>query len=280
MSLADIQKGFWELIVAPEGARKAERDLQASGVLPEGFVDAVFVGDERRSAIDRVDVYANMYFFRLRDAIREDFPKVALLAGEDAWHDLLTDYVLAHPPVSWSMRYAGQHLPAFLAKHPLAEERPWLADLARLEWARADAFQQRDEPMLPLEALSAIDPEAWGELAFRTAACVTLLEADLRVGELWVALEEAAEPSPGSEPEPGREALLVFREGLAVFHEELTPAEARAIGALIDGRIFAEVCERAAGEDTSDENVEAAAGIAAGALVKLLSRGLVTGHGA
>lgn len=278
--LADIQKRFWDLIAAPEGARKGQGDLEAAGVLPEGFVDAVFVGDDRRSAIDRVDVYANMYFFRLKDAIREDFPKVALLAGEAAWHDLMTDYVLAHPPVSWSMRYAGQHLPAFLAAHPLSEGRPWLADLARLEWARADAFQQRDEPVLPLEALSAIDPEAWGELAFRTAGCVTLLEAGSRVGKLWEELEEAAEPSPGAEPEPGREVLLVFREGLEVFHEELTGAEARAIAALVDGRAFAEVCERAAGEDTSDENVEAAAGIAAGALVKLLSRGLVTGHGA
>ncbi len=278
--LADIQKGFWELIAAPEGARKGQRDLEAAGVLPEGFVDAVFVGDERRSAIDRVDVYANMYFFRLKDAIREDFPKVALLAGEPAWHDLMTDYVLAHPPVSWSMRYAGQHLPAFLAVHPLAEGRPWLADLARLEWARADAFQQRDEPVLPIEALSGVAPEAWGELAFRAAGCVTLIEASAGVGQLWADLEEAADPSPDAAPSQEPETLLVFREGLDVFHESLEGAEGRAGSALLSGCSFAEVCERAAGDAASDDDVEVAAQVAAGILLKLLNRGLITGFAA
>src|SRR4029077_19404566 len=99
-------------------------------------IEAAIVGDERASAIERLDVYANMYFFRILDALRGDYPKVLAVVGDDAFHNLATDYLQAHPSRHPSLRFVGAALPAFLRGHALAGPRPWLPGLAPLEWAR------------------------------------------------------------------------------------------------------------------------------------------------
>ena len=95
-------------------------------------------------AYGRLDVYADMYFYRLRDCLAEDFPKLAELVGEARFHNLVTDYLLRHPSSHPSLRELGRRLPAFLADHAIAAEFPVAADLARLEWARVDVFDERD----------------------------------------------------------------------------------------------------------------------------------------
>ncbi|MBK8598146.1 MAG: putative DNA-binding domain-containing protein [Holophagales bacterium] len=96
----------------------------------------IFASDERMPAEERLDAYANMYFFRLRDVLAEDFERTAAALGEARWHNLVTDYLLAHPPTRWSLRWAGEALPGFLREHTYGVWRPWLPDVAALEWAR------------------------------------------------------------------------------------------------------------------------------------------------
>ena len=72
LDLAALQKLFHGLATAPEGVEPglAQLGLTASDL------SAVIAGDERLSAIERLDIYANMYFFRLLDVLRDDFPKL------------------------------------------------------------------------------------------------------------------------------------------------------------------------------------------------------------
>jgi hypothetical protein len=125
-SLAEIQERFYALVTAPEGVGKA---LVERGLAPEDLARMV-VGDARLGAVARLDVYANMYFFRILDVLREAYPKLTAAVGDSAFHDLITDYLLACPPAHPSVAHAGDRLPQFLSTHPLALERPWLLPLA------------------------------------------------------------------------------------------------------------------------------------------------------
>jgi hypothetical protein len=241
-----VQRLFFGLVTAPESVG-ATLDARGSGARAE--VEEVFAGDGRMSGEERLDVYANMYFFRLKDVLAEDFARTAAALGEARWHNLVTDYLVAHPPTRWSLRWAGEALPEFLGSHACGAERPWLADVAALERARNEAFQARDgEPLRP-EALLNVHPDVWPALRFAAPPGTAVVESRWDLAAFW---------AEGGDAEPrvaeGGQALLVTRdEHDDVRHEPVTPEEARAARLLLDGVPFAEVCEAwaesAAGEE-------------------------------
>ncbi|HEV2169709.1 MAG TPA: DNA-binding domain-containing protein, partial [Candidatus Binatus sp.] len=110
MELRNIESLLYRLITAPEGVRDG---LGRERRLPAGGLGAIIDGDDRLDAVDRLDIYANMYFYRLLDVLREDFPATAAVVGTDLFHNLVTGYLLEHPPTEPSIAYAGR----YLAKH-------------------------------------------------------------------------------------------------------------------------------------------------------------------
>jgi len=158
--LAEIQTLLWTLITAPEGAEKGLARLTA----PQRSLAAYVRGSTRLSAVERLEVYADMYFYRLRDCLKEDFGALSAVAGDDNFHNLITDYLLAHPPVHFSLRYAGQHLPDFVVGHPLSRQWPYLGNLATLEWAILEAFGAPDAVPLTVETVRSIPPASWPEI--------------------------------------------------------------------------------------------------------------------
>ena len=93
-------------------------------------VDEMIAGDARLSPEARLDIYAEMYFFRIHDVLRDEAPRTAAVLGGAAFHDLVTDYLRACPPNHPSLREAGARLPAFLADAPARRGAP----LARPSW--------------------------------------------------------------------------------------------------------------------------------------------------
>ena len=131
-ALRRLQRRFFRLVLAPRGVGPEVPALMHDD--PEGVpLDRWIRAPDEAGAVRRLDVYANMYFFRLLDVLRGDYPKLAAALGETALHNLCTDYVLTHPSDNPSLRHFGRHLPGFLKKHSLGVERPHLADLAALE---------------------------------------------------------------------------------------------------------------------------------------------------
>lgn len=285
-ALRDVQELFWKLLAAPEGVERGIAELEEAGEPAGMHVDAWIAGDDRLDARGRLDVYANMYFFRIRDAVAEDFPAVAKLVGPAKWHNLMTDYLLAHPSRHWSLRWVGDRMGEFLSTHPLAAERPDLPDLARLEWALADVFQQVDPPPFPRAALAAVPPEAWPGIRFSAATSVHLLRLGHEVGGLRDALLAGEDPdTPQDPPDPPAPderptRLLVWREDETGHHEEIDARTFAALSALLSGESFGAVCDLLASgsEDESGAAGSAdAAEAAATLLADALGRGLLAG---
>jgi hypothetical protein len=275
--LRRMQELFWILITAPEGVRPALDDLVRRGVLARPSLDHLFMGDDRLSSVERLDIYANMYFFRLLDCLREDFPKVAAAAGGARFHNLVTDYLLRHPSRHPSLRYLGQRLPEFIAGHALAREYPYLADLARLEWARADLFDAPDAAPMTREDLARLPEERAGEARLRLVPAFELLRFEYDVARAWSDLEEGA-PEGGAEGREGNSAspdvgsasaehaacvqaaaargprslprrptaARVWRKGFVIYHTGVDAEEARCLDLVRQGESLARICQQAA----------------------------------
>lgn len=246
--LRGLQDLFWRLITAPEGVGPALEELTAQGRLEPGALDRLFAGSAEVPAVERLDIYANMYFYRLLDCLEEDFPKTRRALGTDRFHNLVTDYLLAHPSGHPSLRFLGRRLPDFLDGHRLRDEAPWIADLARLEWARADLFDAADAPALRRETLAGLPPERAGDARFPLIPAFRLLRLENDAGGLWKLLDESADgPAPGREEQrrtaAGPVAMRVWRSGAVVYHRGIDREEAAALDLVLAGEPLARVLQ-------------------------------------
>jgi hypothetical protein len=250
-TLAQTQQLLWKLITAPEGAAAGLSQLDSTDA---ARARAMVAGDERLSAVERLDIYADMYFYRLRDALAEDFITVCAVVGEDNFHNLITDYLIAHPPSHFSLRYAGRRLPPFLLQHPLSRHWPYLADLAQLEWAILDAFDAPDTAVLQPAALAAVPRQSWPALRFQFTPSLRVLQLDWPADEVWKQVQRQETPVV-----PARESvsLRVWRQDLRVYHRRIDAAERVALAAAQRAAAFAEVCEETTRHDIGADGVSA-----------------------
>ena len=234
-SLREVQQLLYELMTAPSGvaAGLAEKGL------PLDALDGLIVGDDRLAAVARLDIYANMYFFRILDVLREEFPRVQAALGPAAFHDLVTDYLLANRPAHPSLREVGGRLPEFLRAHASAGERPWLPELAALERTHRELFDGADAEPLTLAALQGLTAEAFSTLGVRLIPAQRMLVHAFQLSRGW---------DSGAAPDRGPETLLVWRRDAVVHHRAVSSAaEVAMLRRAADLTTLAELCEVFAG---------------------------------
>jgi len=237
---------LYRLITAPSGV--AEGLAQEKSFAPNALAH-VIAGDDRLSAEERVDIYANMYFYRILDVLKEDFPATLAMLGDARFHNLVTGYLIEYPPEHFSIAYAGRRLADFIESHPMREEFPFLADLARMERALIDIFHAADATPLDAEAMRAIAPAEWPALKLMRHPATEILALQWNVATVLGAIDRDEKPSP---PARKQLSMLLWRSRNRVSYREIDGAERDELEAIAAGCTFAEICEMiasAAGEE-------------------------------
>jgi Putative DNA-binding domain len=257
--LKSIQLLLYRLITAPNGVAQALADR------PEDIVELneLIRGDDRLSASERVEIYANAYFYRILDCLKEDFPATLSVLGPDHFHNLITGYLIAYPPTEPSIFYAGTYLADYLRDHPIRQRWPFIAELARLERAIVESFHAADERPLSEDVMRAIAPGAWPALKMRAHPSIRIVDCEWRVDHLLPGTEvsrETDDADAGDEREPRaplreRVSVLVWRQDARVSHRALVRAERAALRLAALGASFAEMCEAASGESSGGDPV-------------------------
>ena len=251
MKLADTEARFHALVTARDDvAAIAARDAAVRAT-----IDAMVVGDDRLSAVERLDVYATC-----TSSASTTCCATSMRARRPCWAARRstvwspTTYKRARPRIRRCAKQ-GARLPAFVAAHALAADRPWLAELARLERARLEVFDGPDAPPLSIAALRGVAPEQFGALRLRLIPAHRLLDGRFTVSETWRADDPGATP-PRAEPE----TLIVWRREVDVFHRPSDADEARWLARMADGEgvTFETLCSTL-GETLPDEAAAARA---------------------
>lgn len=255
-SLRDLQGAFWRSLAADQGRGDPSTfdELAVSVVEPTS----------RQTPAARLAVYTTMYFWRIQEVLREDFSRTVAVVGTDAFEAIARAYVARHPSQHPSIRWVGHALPAFLAESPPDGAPPWLADLARFEWARLDLFDAADAAPIGVDALRAVQPEDWPHLRFTPIPALATFTSEWPIDRIWAAVGEGLLEHTWARE---RVALRLWRQGspvFHVFHARLGASEERAFARLVAGRTFAAIC------DVLDDASEAGA-----LLVRWLEDGVV-----
>jgi hypothetical protein len=105
-------------------------------------------------APDRLDIYRNTVMLTLTKALRLCYPAVGKLVGEEFFGAAAEVFVASHLPRAAYLDQYGGDFPEFLSDFESAATLPYLADVARLEWAVNGALRAPDAGPLDLQALA------------------------------------------------------------------------------------------------------------------------------
>ncbi|MCY1389269.1 hypothetical protein D3C76_857020 [compost metagenome] len=183
-----------------------------------------------------LSIYHNAYRARMHEVLAEDFPVTAQWLGEERFAELAEGYLRANPSQSFTLRWLGQHLQAFVAHDPA------LAELVRLEWAFTLAFDAAPGVALTVQDMAGLSAEEWP--VFKVALLPNVQWLGFRYNSL--ALWRAAKnqhPLPGSQLLDGEMDCIVWRNDLNCFYRSLDDVEAVALKGMVQNAwSFAELC--------------------------------------
>jgi hypothetical protein len=175
--------------------------------LPElqaAFASALLRGDARGVADvilgdgltpgARVQIYWNHVFSTLTDVLETTFPVVCRLVDRRFFGFAADRYVRSHPPTGPCLFEYGETFPGFIASFPPCAGHPYLADVARLEWAVNAAAHAEDRTPLAPAALEAVAPEDAGRLVLRLEPSASWLRSPWPLDRIWRANQPDADP--------------------------------------------------------------------------------------
>lgn len=160
------------------------------------------------------------------------YPTVERLLGDEPMKALARDLWRAHPPVRGDLAWFGAELSSWIGGVTELAEWPWLADVARLDWALHCAQSAADPPDLPegLTLLAEHDPLQLAVILVPGSACVV---SSWPVHAIWDSQARGA----GEAPEPGvAETAWVWRRGHSACVSTLGPGESALHQSLLAGQ--------------------------------------------
>ncbi len=252
-SLYEVQHLFWESVAVQPGQNS----------IAPAFVRLVR-GHDDSDRKTRIAVYADAYFLRLREVLREDFPSVAAVVGPEQFDEVVKGYLEAFPSRWPSVRHLGHALSEFLRHR--ADTPKCLADLAELEWARIEVFDAPDAECVTIEDFVSVPADAWPTLHFSAIPALKILRAQYPVHQLWSG-------GKSLEVTAAETWLRVWRANdCRVFHAPMDERESAGIQKMISGEPFAAICEAFADLPEIEAAQEAAA-----LLVRWIEDGIIAG---
>ena len=196
---------------------------------PEGVTDP-----QGRPAGRRFNVYRNNVTVGLTEALRQSFPALLKLVGDEFFTAMAIEHLRAHPPTSPLMMFYGDAMPDFLAQFPPVQHLAYLPDVARLELALRHAYHAADSAPVPAERLQSLPPERLMAARIGFAPALRLLRSQWPVQSIWAANMRGAEPPKSLQPED----VLITRPAFDPEPHLLPAGAADFIMALQAGQSF------------------------------------------
>jgi hypothetical protein len=160
--LQELQHRMAEAVMQPLTSREQMRRKNSAGQSNAAEAEQFIRPSDRLTSFERLEIYNRQYWFRLYSSFEEDFPGLQAVIGRKRFQGLMRAYLEAHPSTSFSLRNLGARLVNWLEENPSwTEPHSEVAiEMARLEWADIEAFDNARWPALTVEARSQIDADS------------------------------------------------------------------------------------------------------------------------
>jgi hypothetical protein len=253
--LDQIQRWLQAVIMHPDGVSAGIESSEARSEVNIGpdQIEQVVDRSKRRTSIERLEVYANAYYARLLECLRDEFPALLHAVGDEVFDGLAFGYLQAYPSTSYTLSNLSRNFARFLEEtRPRDEDDPspswpdFMIDLARLERTYSEVFDGPGGERLTLlkaDKIQAIPPEDWPAARLVPVPCLRLLALRYPVQEYATGVRKKENP-PLPDPEPTW--LAVSRVDYVVRRWNLSRVQYELLQSLISALPVGAAIEKAA----------------------------------
>lgn len=232
----------------PLGPVPGRDDFAAALFVPDLPVPAGVVGPGGRPAGKRFAVYRNNVVVSLTESLKATYPAVAALLGDEYFSALARLFMSAHPPKSPILSRYGGELSDFVAGFSPLAPYPYLADVARFEWAWLESYHAADAARLDPADLASVAPEALGDVRLQAHPASRLLVSGFPVFDLVVANRFEPEVSVPIDLLESQ-TVLFSRPDIDVMFRVIPAGTAALATALFSGQTLGDAAELAFAAD-------------------------------
>jgi hypothetical protein len=255
MSLAELQREMAAAVMMPLTSDEEMRATAGDGRAMTEVAASFIAPNSRLSAFERLEIYNRQYWFRVLHALAEDFPALRAVVGASRFEALSVAYLTAYPSRSFTLRNLGSKLVDWLTANPewTGRRHALAIDVARVEWAFVEAFDNAERTPLTLDQIATLD----GDSRLALQPHVLLLALAYPADDIALALHQKEkrqtseagvkheEEAPARLPRLRRRPtwVVAHRVDFNVYYRRLEREEYLTLVAIRDGRTLAEALD-------------------------------------
>jgi hypothetical protein len=224
--------------------------------------------NDKLSSVERLEIYNQQYWYRLLDSLREDFPGLHAVLGEDRFVELSVAYLDKYASNSFTLRNLGSRLYQF-AREDFglfsAKEKGLILDMIIFEWSEIEAFDgSRKEPLdgKALEGCSA------SQIMLELQPHMSVLALEYAVDEFLLNMKKSSHERTLVSATGGREIknvrrkrpkkenifVVIHRQGNTVYYKRIDRVGYMVLSAIKSGACLKDACALA-GEQLTGSSV-------------------------
>jgi hypothetical protein len=194
-------------------------------------------------AAARLQVYRNNSRTLFEQALRLTYPVLLRRVGADYFRQLTHHFRSAHPARAGDLHEVGRAFAGFLAAHLAGSDYAWLADLAALEWAVADAGVAADSPIAAAVTLAALEPARIESARFTFVPSLRRVVSSVPVLSVWRANQPDGDGAT-IDLAAGADQVIVHRQSTAIASRSVSRSEYAFLDALVAGASLRDALDR------------------------------------
>jgi hypothetical protein len=211
------------------------------------------------TSIERLGIYAHMYYARLLEILVAEYPTTQQVLGERAFERACQKFVERNPSKHRTLNLLSERFPDFLARHLPPGNRSKLAvDVARIERAMEDVFDAPQAEPLTAAEFAAIGADEWHRVRLRVIPALRLLKLRFPANDYMSATRGGEKPRT---PRPRVTFAIVYRRGFQVYRRDQAAGQFKLVAALARGRTLEEAVRSSiSGRDGNADKLAATLG--------------------
>jgi hypothetical protein len=261
--LLELQRQMAEVVMQPLTRADNMRKRNSRHQLMTEVAGSFIAPNDRLTSFERLEIYNRQYWFRVMDALSEDFPGLRAILGAKRFRAITVAYLTECPSRSFTLRNLGSRLSLWLRSHPewMQPNAPLVRDMTNLEWAHIVAFDAAELPPLKPEDLA-----SEGKLYLTIQPYVTLLELQYPVDDILLAARKGQRCYTRSEDgrrvaiknaTPETVFLAVHRADFSVHYRRLEREAYLLLSGIQDGLSLSDALDSAFADSDIAEELKA-----------------------
>lgn len=246
-ALDTLERWMQEVVMHPQGAEAGVRAAAARRLLPaaSGRLESVVLPSKSLSSVERLGIYAHMYYARLLELLDGEFPVTRQILGDKAFWEACRRFVERNPSRHRTLNHLSIRFPLFLSRHlPPGNRRGLATDVARIERAMEEVHDEARALPLTAADFASIGAHEWHRVRLRLIPAIRLVDLRFPANDYMNAVRAGGKPRL---PRPRATHAIVYRRDFRVYRRDQEPGQFRLLSALARGRTLEEAVRKSVG---------------------------------